>query len=112
MIIYISLFIGVLLFALDKLNRALPLPDFAWKTFLRINGISIVSNLLAGVYLAINQAELVALLQKVVPNFAFAVGGLLAGACGLLGSWLVQFLTSLLHKGEKTAVGVNGVSNT
>lgn len=107
MVLYFSLFIGVLLFALDKLNRALPLPDFTWKTFLRINGITIIMNLLAGVYLAINQVEVIALFQKVVPGWEFTAGGLFAGMCGLLGSWMLQFLTSLVHRGEKTAVGIN-----
>jgi hypothetical protein len=97
----------VLLFALDKLNRALPLPDFSWKMFFRINGISILMNMLAGVYLALNQAELITLLQKITPGWEFTAGGLFAGLCGLLGSWILQFLVSIVHKGEKTAIGRN-----
>lgn len=107
MILYLSMLLGVLLVMLGKLNKALPLPDFTWQKFLRINLVSVLMNLVAGIALVINQAELVAVFQKVAPNWEFAAGGLFSFLIGISGVTLVQFLSDMIGKHEKTAVGLN-----
>jgi hypothetical protein len=107
MILYLSMILGVIFVLLGKLNKAKALPEFTWEKFISINMVSVLMNLVAGIALVINQAELVAVFQKVAPNFEFLTGGLFSFIIGVSGVTIVQFLADMLQRHEKTAVGVN-----
>jgi len=105
--LYLSMLLGVLFVMLAKLNKAITLPDFSWSKFVKINAVSVLMNLVAGIALVINQAELIALFQKVAPNWNFVAGGLVSFLIGIAGVTIVQTLADMFSKHEKTAIGIN-----
>ena len=100
----LSMLLGVLLVLLGKLNKVFPKPDFTWNVFIKTNLISTLMNLVAGIYLLINQAELIALFTKVSPGNPFLSGGLFAGIIGIAGLTIVQFLVDIANPKKKTVV--------
>ena len=107
MILYLSMLLGVLLVILGKLNKVFSKEDFSWKIFVKTNLISTLMNIVAGLFLVINQAELIALFEKVFPESAFFAGGLFSGICGIAGVTIVQYLVDIANPGKKTSVGLN-----
>jgi hypothetical protein len=96
--------LGVLLVILGKLNKVFPKSDFSWPVFIRTNLISVLMNLVAGLLLVINQADLIGILSKVFPDNPFFAGGLFAGICGIAGVTFVQFLVDIGNPNKKTVV--------
>lgn len=107
MILYLSMLLGVLLVVLGKLNKVFPKPDFSWQVFFRTNFISTLMSLVAGVFLLINQSEVMLVLGKIFPESPFFAGGLFAGICGIAGVTIIQFLVDLANPDKKTSVGIN-----
>lgn len=107
MILYLSMILGIALVVLGKLNKVFPKDDFSWKKFVRTNLMSTLSNLVAGLFLVINQPELVAVITKIFPDNPFFAGGLFAGICGIAGVVIVQFLVDIANPKKKTALGLN-----
>lgn len=107
MVLYFSMILGILLVILGKLNKVYPKPDFSWQVFVKTNLISTLMNLVAGLVLVINQAELIAVIKNVVPNSPFFAGGLFASICGITGVTILQFIVDLFNRDKKTALGIN-----
>jgi len=107
MVLYGSMILGIILVILGKLNKVFPNPNFSWEVFIRTNLISVLMNLVAGVFLVINQSELITIIKQVVPNSPFFAGGLFAGICGITGITMIQFILDLFNKDKKTALGIN-----
>ncbi len=107
MILYISMLIGVFLVILGKLNKVFTLEAFSWRIFIRNNAITTLMNLFAGLFLVINQAELVSILTRVFPNNPFFAGGLFAGICGIAGVTIIQYLVDMANPKKKTSFGLN-----
>lgn len=107
MILYGSMALGIILVLLGKLNKVFGKEDFSWGVFIKTNLISILMNLVAGIVLVINQAEMITIITKIIPNSPFVAGGIFSFVCGVSGLVLVQFLVDLGNPGKKTAVGVN-----
>lgn len=107
MVLYFSMILGILCVIFGKLNKAYVKPDFSWDIFVKNNLFSTLLNVTAGLLLVINQAELIALITKIVPNTPFFAGGLFAGVCGIAGVTIVQFAVDILNREKKTALGIN-----
>ena len=98
--------LGVLLVVLGKLNKVFPKPEFTWSIFMKNNLISVLMNVVAGVFLVLNQTDLLGIFTKIFPDNAFFAGGLFAGVCGIAGVTIVQFLVDLTNPNKKTVIGI------
>ena len=107
MILYLSMFLGILFIFLGKLNKAWLKPDFSWKLFFKLNLISFLLTAVAGLILMINQKEVVEVLIKIFPNFPFVAGGLFSAVIGAGGITIFQIIIDVFNPNKKTAIGLN-----
>jgi len=107
MIIYVSMLLGIVIVILGKLNKVYSKADFSWKIFFKTNLIATLLNVVAGLFLLINQKEVIELFVKIVPSFPFVAGGLFSGILGISAMVVVQYLVDIFNPSKQTTVGLN-----
>lgn len=95
---YVAILTGAVLALLLKLNKALKLDDFSWKSFFKLNGIPTIINLILGCVAVYAKDELVN-----IYNITF-VSSLILGAAG---QYIFKSLFDAVSPGVSTAIGLN-----
>lgn len=96
--LYLAILAGALVALLLKLNKALSLGDFSWKTFLLQNGIPSVVNIILGFVAVYAKAEL----SNIYPiTFVSCI------VLGAAGNYVWKNLFDMVSPGTSTAIGFN-----
>lgn len=100
---YIAILAGALLGILFKLNKAYTLPDFTGKSFLKLNWISTLINVVIGVILVYAKDE-IEILYKITFISALVLG--------TAGQFVFKGIIDAASPGVSTAIGLNDKTDT
>ena len=96
--LYLAILAGALVAILLKLNKALSLGDFTWKTFLYQNGIPSLVNIILGAVAVYAKSEL----SNIYPiTFVSCI------VLGAAGNYVWKNLFDMVSPGTSTAIGIN-----
>ncbi len=95
---FVAILIGAVVALLLKLNKAWNLPDFAWKSFVKLNGIPTLVNIILGLAAVYAQESLAVI---------FPVTFVSAIVLGAAGQYVWKSIFDAVSPGVSTAIGIN-----